>query len=1002
MSKNLIHLTFFGLLLGRFLACPALAADPNLMGYWKLDGNAEDASGNDRHGTVMGGAQFGPGVVNEALVNMDGSDDYVNIDGYKGVLGTHAWSAGAWIMPSGTTNHRSCIGWGNNVNLQRIEIRLMQNSNILRANHGSGNVNTNNALDAGEWHHFVLTVIDNATCSYPDMIFYINGVDDTAPQTDTEILDIIENADLSIGRRASHGDRYFAGSIDEVVLYDKVLTPEEVLSVFAGDILSATGLAGRAAPADEAVDVLRDVTLSWSPGQFAVAHNVYLGTVFEDVNNASLADPLGVLLSEAQDANSVALGVLDFGQTYYWRVDEVNGPPDRTVLKGETWSFEVEPFSIPITGITATASSAHNVDMGPEKTVDGSGLAEQDRHSNDPAAMWLSGMGDPTPSIQFEFDRTYKLHELWVWNSNQSVESFVGLGAKDVTIEVSTDANDWTVLEGTPAFAQAAGQNGYAHNTTIDLAGTLAQYVKLTITAGYGMIPQYGLSEVRFLYIPTHAREPQPEDGATDVAVDAVLKWRAGREAASHQVTLSTDPDAVAEGAGAVDTVDASRDPGGLDLATTYYWKVVEVNETETPPAHTGDTWSFATAEFLVVDGFEGYNDDCARIFFAWEDGLGHTGSEGIEGCNVAPSNGNGGGSIVGNDVSPFAEQGIVHSGRQSMPLAYDDAFGPSEATLALSPAQDWTQNGVKGLVLWFSGDPANTGTDLYVKINNTKVSYDGPADSLTVKTWQMWYIDLQGLGANLSNVSQLTIGLGSGQGMIFVDDIMLSPHERDLVQPVDPGPANLLAHLAFEGNANDSVGGLNGTLIENAGFDAGQQGQALSLNTVTVTDYVELTGYKGIEGTGAFSIALWLKTAETIEQQIVYFGTQTGGQRCEFRVHTNGHIRIGHGSGQVEGFTDITDGNWHHVVVTVKENATVSSSDSRIYIDGRNDTQESTDPDVFDFVPEWDLTIGYRPSQADRFLIGQIDEFYLYDRLLSPAEAAGLAGVTEPFDSPQ
>jgi len=755
-------------------------------------------------------------------------------------------------------------------------------------------------------------------------------------------------------------------------------------------------------PENGSTDVLRDVELSWRAGERAVSHDVYLGTVLDDVNEASAADPRGVLVSQGQTDTSYAAGILDFGQTYYWRVDEVNGAPDNTVFKGQLWSFEVEPFSLPVTNITATASSSHDEDMVPARTIDGSGLDELDLHSNEAKDMWLSGMGDPVPSIQYEFDVPYKLHELWVWNSNQGIESFVGLGAKDVTIEISTNGTDWIQLEDVPPFAQAPGKMGYAHNTVIDLGGVVAQHVKLTINAGHGMLPQYGLSEVRFFYIPTQPREPQPDNGATDVAVDTMLKWRAGREAASHQISLSTDPNVVAQGTEAVDATDAQYNPGSLDLAATYYWNVVEVNEAETPSAYTGDTWSFSTQEFIVVDDFEGYNDDCARIFFTWQDGLGHSGSEGIEGCNVAPSNGNGGGSIVGHALAPFAEQGIVHFGSQSMPLAYDDAFGPSETTLALSPAQDWTQNGVKGLALWFAGDPANTGTDLYVKINTTKISYDGPADSLMLPTWQMWYIDLQGVGANLSNVSQLTIGLSSGQGVIFVDDIMLSPHERKQVQPVDPDPANLLAHLAFDGNANDSVGGLHGTLIENAGFDAGQQGQALSLNTVTVTDYVQLTGYKGIEGTSAFSIALWLKTAETIEQQIAYFGTHTGGQRCEFRVHTNGHIRMGNGGGNVEGFTDVTDGTWHHVALTVRENATNSSSDIRIYIDGRDDTRESEDLDPpFDIVPEWDLTIGYRPSQADRFLIGQIDEFYLYDRVLSPAEVAGLAGLTQPFDRP-
>jgi len=807
---------------------------------------------------------------------------------------------------------------------------------------------------------------------------------------------VYAEAELKFGRLIG-GGRKFDGQMDGVAFYDHILSDADIATIF-NKPPGSKAVAASPMPDDETIDVLRDVVLSWAPGEFAQTHDVYMGTVFEDVNNASLTDPLGVLASEGQDASSLDAGVLAFGQTYYWRVDEVNGAPDNTVFKGDVWSFTIEPFSIPVETIVATASSAHDTEMAPEKTIDGSGLDDQDQHSAEGTDMWLSGMGDPTPSIQYEFDRTYKLHEMWVWNSNQLIEGFVGLGAKEVTIEVSTDANDWTVLENTPDFAQAPGKAGYAHNTSIDLGGAIARYVRLTISGGYGMLPQSGLSEVRFFYIPTQPREPQPTDGATDVAVDTTLTWRAGREAASHQISLGTDPNAVALGTGAVNTTDASYDPGALDLASTYYWQVAEVNEAETPASHTGDTWSFSTEEFLVVDNFEGYDDNCDRIFFAWEDGLGHSGSEGIEGCAVSPSNGNGSGSIVGNAQAPFAETTIVHSGGKAMPLIYD---GLSETTRSLSPAQDWTQHGIKGLVLWFAGDPANTGTDLYLKINNTKVSYDGPTNSLSLANWQMWYIDLQSMGGNLSNVSSLTIGLSSGQGMIYVDDIMLSPYERQLVTPTDPDPANLLAHLPFDGNANDSVGGLHGDLIENAAFAAGRQGQALSLNQATITDYVQLTGYKGIAGTSAFSIALWLKTTDAIEQEIVYFGTHTGGQRCELRVHSNGRIRMGNGSGQVEGFTDITDNAWHHVAITVKENATNSSSDVRIYIDGRDDTSESSDPDAYDIVPEWDLTIGYRPSQADRFFLGQIDEFYLYDRVLSPAEVAGLAGITQPFDRP-
>ena len=154
------------------------------------------------------------------------------------------------------------------------------------------------------------------------------------------------------------------------------------------------------------------------------------------------------------------------------------------VFKGEVWRFTVEPFSIPITAITATASSTHDAEMLPEKTIDGSGLDELDQHSHDSPDMWLSGTGDPDIWIQYAFDRAYKLHEMWVWNSNQSIETFLGLGVKEATIEVSTDGDTWTVLENVPIFAQASSRPDYAHNTTMDFGGTQARLVKIKVNSG--------------------------------------------------------------------------------------------------------------------------------------------------------------------------------------------------------------------------------------------------------------------------------------------------------------------------------------------------------------------------------------------------------------------------------------------------------------------------------------------------------------------------------------
>jgi hypothetical protein len=69
------------------------------------------------------------------------------------------------------------------------------------------------------------------------------------------------------------------------------------------------------------------------------------------------------------------------------------------------------------------------------------------------------------------------LQELWVWNSNQVVESRSGFGAKTVKIEYSTDGTTWTPLANVPEFARASGKAGYTANTIISFAGAPAPFM---------------------------------------------------------------------------------------------------------------------------------------------------------------------------------------------------------------------------------------------------------------------------------------------------------------------------------------------------------------------------------------------------------------------------------------------------------------------------------------------------------------------------------------------
>jgi hypothetical protein len=125
-------------------------------------------------------------------------------------------------------------------------------------------------------------------------------------------------------------------------------------------------------PANEQTDVLRDSDLSWSPGIFAAQHDVYLGESFEDVNTATVPTRSGL------DVNSFDPGRLDFGTQYFWRIDEVNAPPNsHVVFKGFVWSFTTELLAYPIENVIATTSSSKEGE-GTENTVNGSGLDVND------------------------------------------------------------------------------------------------------------------------------------------------------------------------------------------------------------------------------------------------------------------------------------------------------------------------------------------------------------------------------------------------------------------------------------------------------------------------------------------------------------------------------------------------------------------------------------------------------------------------------------------------
>jgi hypothetical protein len=268
------------------------------------------------------------------------------------------------------------------------------------------------------------------------------------------------------------------------------------------------------------------------------------------------------------------------------------------------------------------------------------------------------------------------------------------------------------------------------------------------------------------------AYHPGPADKANDASQSPTLTWLPGQGATKHQVFFGDSLDAVTQGAAGTDKgtlalAETSFAPGALEGLTTYYWRVDEILTSGTK---TGAVWSFTTS--LSVDDFESYTDELgSAIFDTWIDGL----TNGLSG------------SIVGNATAPFAEQGIVHGGLQSMPLDFNNVNSPffSETERELAPTMDWTASGADTLVLFVRGTPGNKAAPLYIAVEDSakkSATVTHPDSALVAASkWTEWKIPLSSFaGVNLAKVKMVRIGVGDkktagGAGRIYIDDIYVT-----------------------------------------------------------------------------------------------------------------------------------------------------------------------------------------------------------------------------------
>jgi len=337
-----------------------------------------DTGSAENTGTLMEGTNsgvHGPRWVTDVqrgeVLEFDG-DDWVLTDS-QGILGSQARTVTAWFCLLDNSARHTLIQWGSAATAGRY-FRLLIEARQLRFEVGSGNALALNSGDLAlnTWYHVALAVDDfngDGQVRTSEVKFYLNG----RPAAQTGGIDQVvntvftdSNCYVRLGGAAQVGTgsvprEAMTGYLDDVRIYGAALSLEQICE----DMNQPT--AWSPMPAHGSSIPVSTEFISWMPGSYAQPHQVYFGTDYAAVNQATPADPRGVFLGAAEVVGPDAAGrcmialaeesiLLSAETTYYWRVDGLDSTDSTSPWKGSVWSFTTNPLDMSVRNLTCTAN----------------------------------------------------------------------------------------------------------------------------------------------------------------------------------------------------------------------------------------------------------------------------------------------------------------------------------------------------------------------------------------------------------------------------------------------------------------------------------------------------------------------------------------------------------------------------------------------------------------------------------------------------------------------
>jgi hypothetical protein len=176
---------------------------------------------------------FSDGVVGDAdnsyHLSLDGTDDHAEVTGSSEIQISSPLTISAWIYltsNASTNNLRTIISWGSAAVGQGRFLGVNNTSNNLEFGTYGGNTTSSTSLSLNTWYHVAATVTSGATK------LYIDGSLDT---TGSNTLNSFTYSKTHVGElyyATTNSARHFAGNIDELALFNSVLSADEITQVY--------------------------------------------------------------------------------------------------------------------------------------------------------------------------------------------------------------------------------------------------------------------------------------------------------------------------------------------------------------------------------------------------------------------------------------------------------------------------------------------------------------------------------------------------------------------------------------------------------------------------------------------------------------------------------------------------------------------------------------------------------------------------------------------------